>query len=146
MGAAAILKAAADDRLQPAALILECPFDRLRTAVDRRFEERRLPAFPMSSLLVFWGGWRLGFDGFAHNPVEYARRVTTPALLIGGMADPLVSQAETRSIADALGTHGRLLMCPGVGHAPCLRGRPGLWRTNVSAFVDGVLRPAHAGG
>jgi alpha-beta hydrolase superfamily lysophospholipase len=146
MGAAAILKAEADGALGADALILECPFDRLRTAVDHRFEERRLPAFPMASLVVFWGGWRLGFDGFAHNPVEYARRAATPALLIGGMEDPLVTPTETRSIAEALGAHGRLLMCPGVGHAPCLRGRPGLWRTNVSAFVDEALGPAQAGG
>jgi alpha-beta hydrolase superfamily lysophospholipase len=146
MGAAAILKAEADGGLRADALILECPFDRLRTAVDHRFEERRLPAFPMSPLLVFWGGWRQGFDGFAHNPVEYARRATTPALLIGGMEDPLVTPDETRSIADALGANGRLLMCPGVGHAPCLRGRPALWRATVSTFVDGVVGPAQAGG
>lgn len=138
MGSAAILKAEADGGLGARALILECPFDRLLTAVDRRFEERRVPAFPLSRLLVFWGGWRQDFDGFAHNPVEYARGVRTPALLIAGAEDPLVRPEETASIAQAL-TNGQLLTCPGVGHAPCSRGPADLWRYRVGQFVDQVL-------
>src|SRR5262249_3495643 len=37
MGAAAILKAVADQKLEPAALILECPFDSLIGTVRHRF-------------------------------------------------------------------------------------------------------------
>lgn len=142
MGSAAILKAEADGSLGATALILECPFDRLLTAVDHRFEERRVPAFPLSRLLVFWGGWRQGFDGFAHNPVEYARRVRTPVLLIAGDEDRLVTRKETASIARALADHVQLLTCPGVGHAPCSRGPADLWRHRVGRFVDEVLGDA----
>ena len=141
MGSAAILKAEADGALDASALVLECPFDRLLTAVDHRFRERGLPAFPFSRLLVFWGGWRQDFDGFAHNPVEYARQVRTPVLLIAGAEDTLVTPAETASIASALGGRGRVLTCPGVGHAPCSRGPADLWRARVGAFVDDVLGP-----
>ena len=141
MGSAAILKAEADGVLGARALILECPFDRLQTAVDRRLEERRMPAFPLSPLLVFWGGWRQGFDGFTHNPVEYARSVRTPVLLIAGDEDLLVRPEETASIALALAANGQLLTCPGVGHAPCSRGPADLWRHRVGHFVDQVLGP-----
>jgi pimeloyl-ACP methyl ester carboxylesterase len=141
MGAAAVLKAEADGDLGAAGLVLECPFDRLLTTVDHRFQERNLPAFPMSRLLVFWGGWRQGFDAFAHNPVEYARRVRTPALLLNGEDDTYVTPEEARAIADALDRHGRLVLCPGVGHASCLRGQAPLWRESVSAFLDEVLGP-----
>jgi uncharacterized protein len=141
MGSAAILKAEADGGLGASALILECPFDRLLTAVDHRFEERRVPAFPLSRLLVFWGGWRQGFDGFVHNPVEYARNVRTPALLIAGAEDMLVRREETASIAEALAANGQLLTCPGVGHAPCSRGPADLWRHRVGQFVDQAVGP-----
>jgi pimeloyl-ACP methyl ester carboxylesterase len=139
MGSAAILKAEADGRLGARALILECPFDRLLTAVDHRFAERRVPAFPLSRLLVFWGGWRQGFDGFAHNLVDYARDVRTPVLLIAGEEDPLVTPEETASIVQALAANGQLFTCPGIGHAPCSRGPADLWRHRVGQFIDRTL-------
>jgi alpha-beta hydrolase superfamily lysophospholipase len=141
MGAAAVLKADADHDLGAAGLVLECPFDRLLTTVNHRFEERNVPAFPLSPLLVFWGGWRQGFDAFAHNPVDYARRARTPALLLNGEDDTYVTREEATAIAGALDRHGRLVLCPGVGHASCLRGQAPLWRESVGAFLDDVLGP-----
>lgn len=142
MGAAAVLKAEADGALGATGLVLECPFDRLLTTVNHRFEERSLPAFPLSPLLVFWGGWRQGFDAFAHNPVDYARRARTPALLLNGEDDTYVTREEATAIAGALDRHGRLVLCPGVGHASCLRGQAPLWRESVSVFLDEVLGPS----
>jgi hypothetical protein len=139
MGAAAVLKADADGDLGAAGLIVECPFDRLLTTVNHRFEERNVPAFPMSRLLVFWGGWRQGFDAFAHNPVDYARRARTPTLLLNGADDTYVTGKEARAIASALDERGRLVLCPGVGHASCLRSQAPLWHESVGAFVDSLL-------
>lgn len=141
MGAAAVLKAEADGDLGAAGLVLECPFDRLLTTVNHRFEERSLPAFPLSPLLVFWGGWRQGFDAFAHNPVDYARRARTPTLLLNGADDTYVTREEARSVARALDQRGRLVLCPGVGHASCLGRQAPLWRESVGGFLDEVLGP-----
>ncbi len=75
MGAAAVLKAVADDKLQPAALILECPFDSLIGTVRHRFTSRGVPSFPLADLLVFWGGAQEGFNGF-----RCRRSIQRPAL------------------------------------------------------------------
>jgi uncharacterized protein len=139
MGAAAVLKAEADAPLGARGLVLECPFDRLITTVDHRFEVRRLPAWPLSNLLVFWGGWRQGFDAFAHNPVDYARRVRTPTLLFNGSEDDLVTPAESSAIARALAGPKEQVVCPGVPHDSCLRGRTPLARDAIARFMDATI-------
>jgi uncharacterized protein len=136
MGAAAVLRAAALQVSGPDALIVEAPFDRLRTTVAHRFEAMGLPAFPAADLLVFWGGVQQGFSGFAHDPRVYAARVKQPLLLIHGDRDPYVTPAEARSIATAAPGPAEALTCPGVGHASCLRARPALWREAVARFLD----------
>ena len=139
MGAAAVLKADAEAPLGARALVLECPFDRLLTTVDHRFEVRHVPAFPLSNLLVFWGGWRQGFDAFAHNPVDYARRVRTPTLLFSGSEDELVTPEEADGIARALAGPGGARRLPGRAHASCLRGRTPLARDALARLLDGAL-------
>ncbi len=87
MGAAAVLKAVADDDLRPAALILECPFDSLIGTVRHRFTSRGMPSLPVADLLVFWGGALEGFNGFRYRPVDSAARVRVPTLLMNGDRD-----------------------------------------------------------
>jgi alpha-beta hydrolase superfamily lysophospholipase len=64
MGSAAILKAVAQREVNPDAIILELPFDRLIDAVKSRLKAFKIPTFPMVELLVFWGGFQYGFNGF----------------------------------------------------------------------------------
>ena len=138
MGAAAILKAAADGAVHPDGAILECPFDRLLTTVEHRFETYGVPAFPAARLLLFWGGVQQGFDALDHDPVDYARRVTAPTLLMSGADDPWVREAETRGIFAALGGPKQLVLFPGAGHGSCRTRRPWQWRAAVSAFLHRV--------
>ena len=84
MGAAACLRAIHTLGLKPDALVMECPFDRMLTTVRSRFRAMRVPSWPFAELLVFWGGRQGSFDAFAHNPVDYARAVTCPVLLMHG--------------------------------------------------------------
>jgi alpha-beta hydrolase superfamily lysophospholipase len=101
MGAAAILRAVAHGTAADA-ILLECPFDRMLTTVEHRFELMGVPAFPFARLLVFWGGAQNGFDAFAHNPVEYAAAVRCPTLLMHGAGDRLVETPEAEAVYDAL--------------------------------------------
>ncbi|HEX6738915.1 MAG TPA: alpha/beta fold hydrolase [Vicinamibacteria bacterium] len=144
MGAAAALKAVSDRDLGARALVAEMPFNRLLTTVERRFESRRLPSFPWAQLLVFWGGWQQGFDGFRHNPAEYARRVHTPTLIIAGDKDPWVRPEDVDETFAELSEPKALLICPGLGHQSCLRGAPTVWLAGVAAFLDRHL-PAGPG-
>jgi uncharacterized protein len=100
MGAAAIMKAIADNLalIKPKALVLECPFAEMQRTVSARFETMGVPAFPMAHLLLFWGSVPNGFWGFAHNPIEYAKNINTPTLLLYGANDETVNASERQTI------------------------------------------------
>ena len=135
MGAAAILCAVHRFQVQPDALILECPFDRLLSTVGNRCHELCLPAFPAANLMVFWGGVQSDFNGFAFNPVEYAREVRCPTLLMQGDLDTHVGLANSREIAAALGEHGTFQLFPGAGHEMLSWKSMPAWRNGVRAFL-----------
>ena len=143
MGAAAVLRAEAHHDLSAVALVVEAPFNRLLATVEHRFEVRRVPAFPWARLLVFWGGWQHGFDGFGHNPAEYARGIHLPTLVIGGQDDPLVRAPELQETWHGLAGPKAIALCPGVAHQSCLRAAPEVWVPAVRDFLD---RYVPAGG
>lgn len=145
MGAAAVLKAAADDDLRPAALILECPFDSLIGTVRHRLTSRGLPSFPLADLLVLWGGVQEGFNGFRYRPIDSAARVQVPTLLMNGDQDEWVRVDEARAIFDALKGPKALRLFAGVGHDSCLRRRPEEeWKAIVGRFLGDQLTVAPA--
>jgi alpha-beta hydrolase superfamily lysophospholipase len=135
MGAAAVLKAMSDAPLRPAALVLECPFDRLASTVRHRFDSYRVPSFPAANLLLFWGGVQQGFNPWRFNPAEYARSVSVPTLLMNGDRDPWVTVAEARSIFDGLRGPKELKLFPGLGHQSFLRARRAEWTATVAGFA-----------
>ncbi len=138
MGAAAVLRALARQAMRPDAVMLECPFDRLLSTVEARFRVLGLPAFPAARLLVFWGGWQHGFNGFGHNPAAYARRLTCPALLLHGTLDNRVSGAQIASIYHNLGGAKQLHSFEGAGHESFAAGRPQEWSACVGRFLHGL--------
>ena len=135
MGSVAILRAIAESKIQPKAVIVECPFDRLLSTVESRFAAMGVPSFPSARLLVFWGGVQHGFNGFEHNPVEYARSVRCPVLLMHGKHDPRVTQEQAQTIYDNLAGKKRFELFPDAGHQPCLSANPKLWRQTVAEFL-----------
>ena len=133
MGAAAILCAIHRYHLQPDALILECPYDRLVTTIGNRCRPLGLPAFPSAELVVFWGGVQRGFNGFSLNPVDYARDVHCPTLLLQGDCDRCVGLDHAREIANALGKQCTFDIFPGIGHTIPVREQ---WHRDVTAFLE----------
>lgn len=141
MGSAAILRAVAVRDVRPNALVLESPFDRLLSTVQNRFGSMGLPAFPLAHLLVFWGGVQHGFNGFRHNPVDYAAQVSCPTLLMLGAKDVRVTRAQMQTIFDSLAGDKRLEVFENVGHASYVAAQPEAWRQRVSAFLNARLGP-----
>jgi hypothetical protein len=139
MGAAAVLKAVASGTTADA-ILLECPFDRMLTTVEHRFELTGLPAFPLARLLVFWGGVQNGFDAFAHNPVEYAAGVRCPALLMHGARDPLVHTEEAEGIFAALAGPKRWELFAEAGHQSYCFKCPERWSAVVGEFLNQHLK------
>jgi uncharacterized protein len=138
MGAAAVLRTIAIGGAKPDATILESPFDRLLSTIGNRFHAMGLPAFPASELLVFWGGVQQGIDGFAHNPVDYARSVRCPTLLMHGEQDPRVTVEQSRAIYDALGGNKEQVEFQGAGHQSLIASAPQLWKDSVERFLRRV--------
>lgn len=104
MGAASIMRAISVYDLQPSRIILECPFSTMRQTIANRFERFHVPPFLLVDLLTFWGGKLHGFDAFQHNPVDYAKDIHVPTLLMCGDSDPNVKNFETNNIFKTLGT------------------------------------------
>jgi alpha-beta hydrolase superfamily lysophospholipase len=135
MGAAAVLRAVDCFELQPQAVVLECPFDRLLSTVRNRFRAMGVPSFPCAELLVFWGGVQHGYSGFRHNPAEYAAHVHCPVLLMSGEQDTRVTKEQTMAVFDGLPAPKQVLLFAGVGHESCLTAFPDQWKVSLARFL-----------
>jgi uncharacterized protein len=138
MGAAAVLRAVRSCNVQPDGIIVEGVFDQMLTTVRHRFQVMGVPSFPSAQLLVFWGGWQAGFNGFGHNPVDYAKSVKCPILFLHGSADPRAHIEEARRVFDAVPSVKQFQEFPGLGHeAGVVRYRE-MWSEAVRRFLQGV--------
>jgi alpha-beta hydrolase superfamily lysophospholipase len=136
MGAAAVLRALSLGSVSPAAAVLECPFDRLLSTVENRFAAMNVPSFPLARLLVFWGGIQHGFNGFDHNPANYARKVNTPVLLLHGEDDRRVTRDQVEEIARNLSGPSELQFFPGIAHESYVAKNAERWKRCVGGFLS----------
>jgi alpha-beta hydrolase superfamily lysophospholipase len=136
MGAAAVMRAMAVHNVAADAAVLECPFDRLLHTVQRRFAALGVPPFPAAYLLVFWGGLLHRYNGFAHNPAAYARRVRCPVLLLHGRDDYKVRAPEIEAVYRALSTEKHLHVFDGLGHESFAAVRPDEWKAVLASFLQ----------
>ena len=135
MGAVAIMKAINDYTLEPASIIIECPFGTMLETVEARFEILKIPSFPMAELLVFWGGVQNDFNAFKHNPVEYAKAIKCPVLLLYGEKDHKVSWEETDKIFNNIPGAKTLRKYPLAGHENYLNRYSAEWQKDVEEFI-----------
>lgn len=135
MGAGAILRAVHSCDVHPDAIIVEAVFDNMLTTVCHRFEAMRLPSFPCAELLVFWGGWQAGFNGFKHNPVDYAASVDCPILFMHGADDPRAHLEEARRVFDAVHAPKHFKEFSGLRHEPPVIRFSREWKEAVSEFL-----------
>jgi len=134
MGAVAVLKALNDYHLQPKSIIIQSPFGTLYQTVSARFDLVHIPTFPMVGLLLFWGSVENGFWAFSHNPVDYAKNVTCPTLLMYGEQDIKVSRQEIDAIYKNLPQPKVLKTFPHGGHENLLKYKTD-WENCVTTFL-----------
>lgn len=137
MGAAAIMRACSIYKMPVKALILECPFGSMRQTVKNRFEMMGVPAFPLSDLLVLWGGVQNGFNAFNHNPEDYAKQINIPVLLLSGGKDDRVKASEILNIYNHLAGKKYLKTYSMAGHESYLNKYQQQWLADVDAFMKG---------
>ncbi|HTS16857.1 MAG TPA: alpha/beta fold hydrolase [Verrucomicrobiae bacterium] len=135
MGAAAVLRAVAVEDVRPDGIVLECAFDNLLRTVSHRYHAMGLPAFPFAELLVFLGGVQHGFNAFRHNPAEYAKVVTCPALVLDGERDPWVWPAEAHRVAAAMRGTAECHIFPNGGHGGYWADMPEDYRRTVAEWM-----------
>ncbi len=136
MGSAAILRAIAQHNIQPDRIILELPFVRLLNAVKNRLKIYSIPSFIMGELFVFWGGLQHGFNGFAHNPVDDAKVVNCPTLILSGKRDPIVDISEVEELYHNLDVKKNMVIFPEAGHQLLVTVDKQLWLKNVRDFLN----------
>ena len=139
MGAVAILKAVHQRDISPDAVILEAVFDSMLNTVRNRFITMRIPTFPGAELLVLWGGAQWGFDGFRHNPVDYAVSLDCPALFMHGTDDPRAKLGEGLRVFNAVPGAKAFKSFEGAGHGSYIATHASEWRTAVEAFMTSVI-------
>jgi uncharacterized protein len=135
MAASAILCAQHRGLVAPDAIIIECPFDRFVTALGNRLRFVGVPEYPLAPAIAFWVGVQNGFNGLKHNPVEYARSVRCPVLLMQGENDKAVGQRAAKSMAAALGDRATFQLLPNCGHSYLVRDGETKWRSLVRQFL-----------
>jgi len=135
MGAVAILRAVHERGILPDAVILEAVFDTMLNTVRNRFHAMRIPSFPSAELLVFWGGRQQGFDGFRHNPVDYASSLNCPTLFMHGTDDPRATLNEGRRVFDAVPGPKEFKTFGQTGHESYVSTHENEWRTTVDEFM-----------
>ncbi len=87
VGAAAILRAVQDAAITPTALILDRPFDSLRTRLRAHFSARGLPPIPLATIATFWVGVLRGLPAFEFAPSAWAAEARMPALVLADGGD-----------------------------------------------------------
>ncbi len=108
----------------------------MQRTVENRFRIVGASAFPVSHLLLFWGGLQQGFNAYAHNPVAYARSISTPTLLLYGEQDDRVDREEIDEIFANLQGEKELRTYPLAGHENYLVKYREEWRRDVAAFLQ----------
>ena len=136
MGAVAILKAINDHDINPSAIIIECPFGSMYQTTTARFKLLGVPSFPMAHLLVFWGGIQNGFWAFSHRPVNYAKKIKCPTLLLYGEMDERVSRREIDEIYKNINSKKQLKTYPLAGHENYLLQYKDEWIADVNRFLQ----------
>lgn len=135
MGSAAILRAIAQEQIEPDAIIIEMPFLRFLDAVKIRLKDVNIPSFPLAELLVFWGSVQ---HGFTYNPVSYAKQVNCPTLLMQGEEDKWVTVNEIKELFNNLNGSKQLVLLPNIGHELLVSIDQEKWSQNVEQFLKNL--------
>jgi dipeptidyl aminopeptidase/acylaminoacyl peptidase len=78
---------------------------------------------------------QFGFNGFAHNPVTYAKSLQCPALFMHGTDDPRATLEEGRRVFRAVPGPKEFKEFPSAGHEAYVSTHPDEWRAAVADFM-----------
>ena len=144
MGAAIALRTAAAE-LGLAAIVLESPMVDLVMSMALVLRRRRIPCSRLMARLVTRRAGRLaGVPIHAPRPIDSARAVTCPTLILHGTNDTVVTIDEARRLADAFPAAPRWIEVPDARHTDVVdRGGEELL-DQIAAFLEEAARGAES--
>jgi dipeptidyl aminopeptidase/acylaminoacyl peptidase len=136
MGSVAILKAVNDEKINPSSIIIESVYDKTLSTVNNRFNSMNIPSFPSSYFLVFWGSIIEKFNGFSHNPLDYAKNVDCPIMFLHGDSDPRATLDQARNVYEQIQSEKQLIVFKNAGHESLYISNPQKWNAAVLGFIQ----------
>ncbi len=136
MGAAIALRTAATET-GLAAVVLESPMVDLDVSMALVLKRRMIP-FPtlMARLVTRRAGKVAGVSIHSPRPIDSARLVTCPALILHGTNDTVVAIDEARRLADAFPAMPRWIEIPDARHTDVVEKGGDELLDRISAFLD----------
>jgi uncharacterized protein len=117
MGGAAVLRAAAQ-RPDARVVVVESTFTSLEDNVAASIrDDFRLPAYPLTSLHLWFTGREGGFPAADLRPIDALADITQPLLIMHGDADELLPVANAERLYAAAQDPKELVIFPGAAHA-----------------------------
>lgn len=136
MGAAAAVKAIAEDSLKLEYLLLEAPYGSLKEAIKIRLNNMGVSVPGLEYLLLFWGSCIHQMNAFDQDIAYYAKKIKTPTLLLRGAIDKKVAPQEIQAIHKAIRGQSQIVELPNAGHDNTFEDNPNAWKSAVSNFLD----------
>ena len=136
MGAVAMMKAVSEAQITPDQMIIAAPFGSLEEAVKQRFRLMDVPTFPLADMMLLYGSWQNNFNTFTHKPIDYAKNIGIPTLLMLGQKDPKVSLEETQEIYQNLSGEKKLALLKNSAHESYINHDQNTWEEVISDFLE----------
>jgi alpha-beta hydrolase superfamily lysophospholipase len=139
MGAVSVMKAVAQDKIQPTAIIADMPFGSLQDHFKSRAKSIGFPSQPFAFLISTWIGIEQGYNPYTFKTCNYAKDIHCPVLLQWGEKDIYVKKEEIQSIYNCLAsTSKKLVVYPEANHESFLNVDPSTWQKEVQYFIDAL--------
>lgn len=139
LGAAVTIKATAENKINPSAVIADMPFGRLRNHFRKRAELLGFPSEPFATLVTAWIGIENHFNGLSYDITKFAPKIYCPILLQWGKKDQYVMRDEIGNIYHRLSSENKkLVVYSDAGHELFLRNDPLIWQKEVQNFLSTV--------
>lgn len=140
-GAVALLLAS--ERLDVAAVVVDCPFATGGDAVeDMLVRFVHLPRWPFAPLVRSVGKWASGCDPYHADVVGAAARLDQrPALFIHSESDERLSPRQSERLWEAAGRRHTLWRVPGAGHNRAWVEQREEYESRVLHFLESSLDP-----
>jgi uncharacterized protein len=139
MGAVAISKAIADYTFKPAGLILEMPFQSMKSHLEGRARAlgfQGIPEKPFGFFVTWWIGMERGIKAFGHKTDSYVSKINCPVLIQWGDQDNYVTRSEIEKIYQATASPSKkFVVYQGASHQSLAQHNVEKWRAETGKFL-----------